>query len=90
MQTLTVAKALVLDGHGRLLLLKRSKTDPRRPGAGIPGGYVNQAKRLQLESYEKCLKKRVLNLRFKSKPSIYRYQSLPGIERISSAIYGST
>ena len=38
-ENIVVQKTIVLDGQGRCLLLRRSKTDPRRPGDwDLPGG----------------------------------------------------
>jgi len=37
-----VAKAIILNSTGQVLLLKRSPTDPRRPGEwDFPGGEIN-------------------------------------------------
>jgi 8-oxo-dGTP pyrophosphatase MutT (NUDIX family) len=47
MKLKTVAKTVVLDQNGRVLLLKRSQSDPRRPGEwDFPGGEVDQKEEL--------------------------------------------
>lgn len=43
MQTLVIAKALIVNDAGEILLLRRSKTDVRRPLQwDFPGGFVDE------------------------------------------------
>ena len=47
MKAYTVAKALVVNEHGELLLLRRSLSDTRRPGQwDMPGGGVDEGEDL--------------------------------------------